>query len=378
MPATTAAVAHLKGPEDDGNSAEMRVGPDPIVIGAAGAAACAQALVVCSDAAVTNTVAAISATIEFLIMNTLYVVATPIGHLSDISQRAISTLREADTICVEDKRVSRVLLDHIGASAELLAVHQHNEMSAIEPVLERLAAGKKVALISDAGTPGISDPGARLVAAARKAGFLVSPIPGPSALASLMSVCGFADHPADTPTLFEGFLPSKAGERGKRLRELSAMNAHVVFYEAPHRIIEMAQALAEHIGEDRQFIVGRELTKRFEQIHGGVLSEFKPWLESNPDHLRGEFVIAVAAPVRRSADEAGDELMPASIHREDLIDILLASMPLSQAVRVAESIAKKSLPIANANAKTDTARWKRQWGKSALYDACIKIRGVEP
>jgi 16S rRNA (cytidine1402-2'-O)-methyltransferase len=308
-------------------------------------------------------------------MNTLYVVATPIGHLSDISQRAISTLREADTICVEDKRVSRVLLDHIGASAELLAVHQHNEMSAIEPVLERLAAGKKVALISDAGTPGISDPGARLVAAARKAGFLVSPIPGPSALASLMSVCGFADHPPDTPTLFEGFLPSKASDRAKRLRELSTMNAHTVFYEAPHRIIEMAEALAEFMGAERQFVVGRELTKRFEQIHSDALGEFKAWLNSNPDHLRGEFVIAVAAPKRRHADEAGEELVPASIHREALLEILLAAMPLSQAVRVAESIAKQSVSGA---AHIDTARWKRQWGKSAIYDACIKSRGVEP
>jgi 16S rRNA (cytidine1402-2'-O)-methyltransferase len=317
----------------------------------------------------------INATIEFLIMNTLYVVATPIGHLSDISQRAISTLREADTICVEDKRVSRVLLDHIGASAELLVVHQHNEMSAIEPVLERLSAGKKVALISDAGTPGISDPGARLVAAARNAGFLISPIPGPSALASLMSVCGFADHPPDTPTLFEGFLPSKAGERNRRLRELSSMNAHLVMYEAPHRIIETAQALSESLGAERQFVVGRELTKRFEQIHGAKLGEFQTWLSSNPDHLRGEFVIAVAAPTRRNADESGDEMLPASIHREALLEILLAAMPLSQAVRVAEAIAKQSLPSA---ATTDTARWKRQWGKSALYDACIKTRDVEP
>jgi 16S rRNA (cytidine1402-2'-O)-methyltransferase len=304
-------------------------------------------------------------------MNTLYVVATPIGHLSDISQRAIATLLKADTICVEDKRVSKVLLDHIGARGELLAVHQHNEMSAVAPVLERLAAGKVVALISDAGTPGISDPGSRLIAAARTAGFLISPIPGASALATLMSVCGFADHLPETPTLFEGFLPSKNGDRNKRLRELANLHAHTIFYEAPHRIVEMARSLTECLGADRQFVVGRELTKKFEQIHSGKLSEFAPWLESDADHIRGEFVIAVAAPIRNRealADEIPESI---SIEQIDLLKTLLEHMPLSQAVKVAEGLAKLAPPA------QDVAKWKRQWGKSVIYAACLELQKTE-
>jgi 16S rRNA (cytidine1402-2'-O)-methyltransferase len=304
-------------------------------------------------------------------MNTLYVVATPIGHLSDLSQRAISTLVKADTICVEDKRVSKVLLDHIGAHAELIAVHQHNEMSAIAPVLERLAAGKVVALISDAGTPGISDPGAKLIAAARAAGYLISPIPGASALATLMSVCGFADHPPETPTLFEGFLPSKTGDRNKRLKELANLQVHLVFYEAPHRIVEAAQSLAQCLGEDRQFVVGRELTKRFEQIHAGKLSEFAPWLNADADHLRGEFVIAVAAPARKKAvdDEIAETL---SIEQSDLLQTLLAHIPLSQTVKVAEALAKLAPPA------QDAGKWKRLWGKSAIYAACLEFQKSLP
>jgi 16S rRNA (cytidine1402-2'-O)-methyltransferase len=301
-------------------------------------------------------------------MNTLYVVATPIGHLSDLSQRAIATLLKADTICVEDKRVSKVLLDHIGARAELLAVHQHNEMSAVTPVLERLSAGKVVALISDAGTPGISDPGSRLIAAARTAGFLISPIPGPSALATLMSVCGFAEHPPETPTMFEGFLPSKTGDRNKRLRELANLHAHTVFYEAPHRIIETAQSLAQCLGADRQFVVGRELTKKFEQIHSGKLAEFAPWLEADADHQRGEFVIAVAAPIRNK-DALADEIPEAiAIEQNDLLRTLLEHMPLSQAVKIAEGLAKLAPPA------QDAAKWKRQWSKSAVYAACLELQ----
>jgi 16S rRNA (cytidine1402-2'-O)-methyltransferase len=305
-------------------------------------------------------------------MNTLYVVATPIGHLSDLSQRAITTLLNADTICVEDKRVSKVLLDHIGARAELLAVHQHNEMSAVAPVLERLAAGKVVALISDAGTPGISDPGARLIAAARAAGFLISPIPGASALAALMSVCGFAEHPPDTPTLFEGFLPSKTGDRNKRLRELASLQAHTIFYEAPHRIIETAQSMAQCLGAERQFVVGRELTKKFEQIHSGKLAEFAAWLEADADHQRGEFVIAVAAPVRNKEALAEEVPEAIAIAQIDLLRTLLEQMPLSQAVKVAEGLAKLAPPA------QDAAKWKRQWSKSAIYAACLELQKQHP
>ena len=303
-------------------------------------------------------------------MNTLYVVATPIGHLADISQRAITTLKEADVICVEDKRVSRVLLDHIGAHAELLAVHEHNEMAAAQSVISRLAEGKSVALISDAGTPGISDPGARLVSAVRTAGYSISPIPGASALAALMSVCGFADSPPDTPTLFEGFLPTKAGARDRRLKALAGLKAHLVFYEAPHRIVATCMALAGQLGEQRQCVVGRELTKRFEQIHSCKLGELPQWIQSHSDHQRGEFAIAIAAP-NGVTDES--DLSAITLDRKALVTALLVQLPVSQAVKAAESLAQ--LDSSNA---AGTAAWKQQWSKGALYDLALSLKDKAP
>ena len=299
-------------------------------------------------------------------MNTLYVVATPIGHLADISQRAITTLREADVICVEDKRVSRVLLDHIGAHAQLVPVHEHNEMSAAQTVIAQLEQGKSVALISDAGTPGISDPGARLVSAVRKAGHAISPIPGASALAALMSVCGFADSPPDTPTLFEGFLPSKAGERDRRLKALANLKAHLVFYEAPHRIVATCTALAAQLGSQRQCVVGRELTKRFEQIHSCALHDLPHWIQSNPDHQRGEFAIAVAA-LSSATDES--DLSVITLDRSAMLATLLTHMPVSQAVKVAESLARL-----DSSSVAGTASWKQQWSKGSLYDAALELK----
>ncbi len=301
-------------------------------------------------------------------MNTLYVVATPIGHLADLTERAATTLKLADVICVEDKRTSRVLLDHIGARAELLAVHQHNEMQAAGEIIARLAAGKKVALITDAGTPGVSDPGMRVVAAVREAGYLVSPIPGASALAAIISVCGFSGSQAERPILFEGFLPSKANDRAKRLQALALLPMHIVLYESPHRIVETAAALAQNLDVERQVVVGRELTKRFEQIHSTSVAQLYEWLQSNPDHQRGEFVLAIAAPTHQE-DAFVEPLLP--ISRDKLLKTLLTRMPQSQAVKVAEALAR------DASHSIDASIWKKHWGKGALYDASLAFQAKE-
>jgi 16S rRNA (cytidine1402-2'-O)-methyltransferase len=294
---------------------------------------------------------------------TLYVVATPIGNLSDLSARAIQTLQTVHAICVEDKRTSRPLLDHFGISAELLAVHEHNEVQASSAVIELLVQSKNVALISDAGTPGISDPGSRLVAAVRDAGFQVCPIPGPSAMAAVMSVCGFDKHPANTPTWFEGFLPSKVGDRNRRLDELAKVQAHVLFYEAPHRIVDSARALAAQLGPDRQCVLGREITKKFEQWYSGTLSELAVWLEADPDHQRGEFVIAVSAPVIQTD---ATTLASLQISQTDLVEVLLEHVSQSEATKIAIELAKRSGDAMGA--------CKAQWSKSAVYEMALKLK----
>ncbi|HMN83331.1 MAG TPA: 16S rRNA (cytidine(1402)-2'-O)-methyltransferase [Burkholderiaceae bacterium] len=227
----------------------------------------------------------------------LYVVATPIGNLSDIGQRAASVLREVKWVAAEDTRVSRVLLDHLGCRPPLVALHQHNERAAGEALIRRLLAGETGALISDAGTPAISDPGARLVAAAHEAGVRIIPVPGASAPVTLLSAAGL--EPA--PFVFEGFLPPRPRARDQRLRSLrahcDALGAHLVLFEAPHRIAKTLQVLADHYGPDRPLAIGRELTKRFEEVVRITTGGAVAWLQSRPTRSRGEFVLAVGAPV---------------------------------------------------------------------------------
>ena len=222
----------------------------------------------------------------------LYVVATPIGNLADITLRAIEVLRAADLVACEDTRHARPLLDRHGIRTPLLALHQHNEAATAQRVVAELAAGRRVALISDAGTPGISDPGSRTVAAVRAAGFPVVPLPGANAAATALSAAGLeAPH-----FLFAGFLPTRAAARRDALSQLAGVDALLVFYEAPHRVAETVADLAAVLGGTRELVIARELTKLFEQIVRLPLTDAAEWLAADDNRRRGEFVLIVGPP----------------------------------------------------------------------------------
>lgn len=220
----------------------------------------------------------------------LFVVSTPIGNLGDISARALETLRSVDLICAEDTRHSRQLLAHFGIERPLQALHEHNEAEQAEVLVARLLAGESMALVSDAGTPLLSDPGFRLVRAARTAGVTVSPIPGASALLAALAVSG---QPCDR-FCFEGFLPAKAAARRERLNQLVAEPRTLVFYESAHRIEAMLDDLLAVFGADRQITLARELTKLYETVLNGSVSEVHAQVAADPNQRRGEFVLVVA------------------------------------------------------------------------------------
>lgn len=262
---------------------------------------------------------------EHFVASTLYVVATPLGNLGDISLRALACLRAADAIACEDTRHSRPLLDHYGVTASCFALHEHNENEASDKLLALLAEGKRVALISDAGTPGISDPGARAVAAAHAAGYRVVPLPGASAAIALLSSAGFMD----TRFLFVGFLPPKSAARRSVLERLRDVPASLVFYEAPHRIVETVADLAAVLEPQRTIAIGRELTKRFEELARMPLAEAEAWLKADPNRERGEFALAVSAPPERIGMDAD---------AERVLKTLLADLPTKQAAKLAAEI----------------------------------------
>lgn len=220
---------------------------------------------------------------------TLHVVATPIGNLADLSPRALDTLRTVDAICAEDTRHTRQLLAHFGVERPLLALHEHNEAEVAERLVARLLAGESLALVSDAGTPLVSDPGFRLVRAARAAGVRVSPVPGPSALIAALSVAGL---PSDR-FAFEGFLPAKAGARRERLAALAGEPRTLVFYESSHRIADTLADCAAAFGGERPAAVARELTKLFETVLDGDLAALQARVEADPNQRKGEFVLLV-------------------------------------------------------------------------------------
>ncbi|MDP1653039.1 MAG: 16S rRNA (cytidine(1402)-2'-O)-methyltransferase [Rhodocyclaceae bacterium] len=259
----------------------------------------------------------------------LSVVATPIGNLGDITLRALETLRSAAAIACEDTRHARRLLDHHGIRAQLLALHEHNEQQAAEKLIALLREGKNVALISDAGTPGISDPGARAVAAVRKAGFRVTPLPGPNAAIAALSAAGL-DDPAFH---FVGFLPAKVGARRTALEALKAFPATLVFYEAPHRIEETIADLAALLEPQREIVIARELTKLFEEIARMPLTEAPAWLAADENHRRGEFVLLVSAPPPHEGIDA---------ESERILKLLLAELPVKQAAKLAAAITGQS------------------------------------
>lgn len=272
----------------------------------------------------------------------LYVVATPLGNLGDISARALEVLRSADAVACEDTRHTRRLLDHFGIRAETFSLHEHNEAAATARLLRLLREGRMLALVSDAGTPAVSDPGARAVAAVREAGFEVVPVPGPNAAIAALSASGLTDP----HFLFYGFLPAKEAARRKAIAALKALPCALVFYEAPHRIEETVADLVSELEPQRTLVIARELTKLFESIVSLPLAEAPAWLAAEENRRRGEFVLAVSAPPPVEGLDAG---------AERVLDLLLGELPLKQAVKLAAAISGAS--------------------KNALYDLALARRG---
>jgi 16S rRNA (cytidine1402-2'-O)-methyltransferase len=256
----------------------------------------------------------------------LYVVATPIGNLGDMSARAIEVLRAVNVVAAEDTRHSRGLMDHFGISTRMIPLHDHNEQEKVQGLLETLEGGGNIAVISDAGTPLISDPGYRLVRAAREAGYKVVPVPGPCALIAALSVAGL---PSDR-FCFEGFLPSKAQARQTALGQLASESRSLIFYEAPHRIVECLSDMQYILGGDRHVVLARELTKTFESIHGDRLDNLLEWIKQDSNRQRGEFVVMVE----------GQRNKPSELDAEQgrVLDILMQELPLKQAAGLASRI----------------------------------------
>ncbi len=269
----------------------------------------------------------------------LYVVATPIGNLEDVGRRALDVLRGVAVIAAEDTRHSARLLQHYGIGTAAVSLHQHNEKRASGQLVERLRKGQSVAMVSDAGTPLLSDPGMHLVRAARGFGIKVVPIPGPSAITSALSVSGFS---ADR-FVFEGFLPSRHGARTRRLRELAGEERTLVFFEAPHRIVESVADMAEVLGPERRGVIARELSKVFEEVFEAPLGDLPSWLESRPERTRGEFVVMVEGACLGA---------PASVGPDDvrLLTVLLEYLPASKAAAAAARLTGKSKRLLYARA----------------------------
>lgn len=255
----------------------------------------------------------------------MYVVATPLGNLQDMSLRALALLKAVDAVAAEDTRHSQKLLDAFGITTRLVALHEHNEQAAAGQVIRMLEEGRHVALITDAGTPAVSDPGARAVARIQEAGFPVVPVPGACAAIAALSASGLADGHFH----FHGFLPTKSAARKAQLDALRSVPGTLVFYEAPHRIAECLDDIAATLEPGRQIVVARELTKMFEQIVRMPLAEAPAWLAADPNRSRGEFVLLV------SAAPPAEGLPPEA---ERVLGLLLAELPVKQAAKLAAAI----------------------------------------
>ncbi|MBS0370109.1 MAG: 16S rRNA (cytidine(1402)-2'-O)-methyltransferase [Proteobacteria bacterium] len=271
----------------------------------------------------------------------LYVVATPLGNLQDMSLRALAVLKAVDAVAAEDTRHSQRLLDAFDIRTRLVALHEHNEQEAAGLVIRMLEEGKQVALITDAGTPAVSDPGARAVARVQDAGFPVVPVPGACAAIAALSASGLADGHFH----FHGFLPTKSAARKTALDSLRGVPGTLVFYEAPHRIAETLDDLAATLEPTRQIVVARELTKMFEQIVRMPLADAPAWLAADANRARGEFVLLV------SAAPASEGLSPEA---ERVLGLLLAELPVKQAAKLAAAITGAS--------------------KNALYERALELR----
>ena len=278
----------------------------------------------------------------------LYVVASPIGHLGDLSTRAIAVLRQVEWVACEDTRVSRPLLKRLGSQARTLAAHQHNERSAGEHIVALLAEGQSVALLSDAGTPAVSDPGAKIVSAVLEAGYRVIPIPGPSALTALASASGIIEG----AFRFEGFLPARPASRRQRLETLAHADCPIIVFEAPHRIADTLEAIATLCGPTRWLAIGRELTKKFEEVTRLQAGQALDWLKAEPLRSRGEFV-AVIAPAGWDPGSRGAERDPATagpatdpdhltLSLDALLRELVAELGANRASRMVERLGHRS------------------------------------
>lgn len=271
----------------------------------------------------------------------LYVVATPLGHVGDISQRALEVLRQVDLVAAEDTRHTQRLFDAYGINTKLLAVHEHNEQEGATRLIELLGQGLHVALVTDAGTPAISDPGARVVRRVQEAGFRVVPLPGPSAVITALSAAGLVDAHFH----FHGFLPTRHAARVAALDSLRGIPATLVFYEAPHRILECVDDIVATLEPAREIVIARELTKLFEQIVRLPLAEAPAWLRADANHQRGEFVLCVSAAPQ-------GEGLPAEAER--VLRLLLEELPLKSAAKLAAEISGAS--------------------KNALYERALELK----
>ncbi|NIM29002.1 MAG: 16S rRNA (cytidine(1402)-2'-O)-methyltransferase [Gammaproteobacteria bacterium] len=259
----------------------------------------------------------------------LYVVATPIGNLADIGRRALDVLAGADLILAEDTRHSAKLLSHYGISTACRSFHEHNEARQVAQVVKRIADGAHVALICDAGTPLVSDPGFRLVAALREQGLAVIPVPGPSAAICALSVAGL---PTDR-FCFEGFLPSRSSARRRVLHTLAREPRTLIFYESPRRLLSAVADMAVEFGDARRAVLARELTKIHESVISGTLAELRDWLAAHAEQRRGECVIVVAGAARDS-----DDGLAGGVDPEALLRVLIEALPVKQAVAVAARV----------------------------------------
>lgn len=262
---------------------------------------------------------------------TLYIVATPIGNLDDLSPRAIAVLSRASLIAAEDTRHSGRMLQTLGVETRMMALHDHNERDRAERVLQILDGGGDVALISDAGTPLISDPGFVLVREARKRGLRVSPVPGPCAIVAALCAAGL---PTDR-FAFEGFLPSKKGARVAVLERLSSQAATLVFYESPHRILAAVEDVSEAMGSGRELVIARELTKTFETFYAGPASEVLLALQNDPHGSRGEFVIMIHGAEKEAAEAGMEEV-------DRLLKLLLQELPVKKVAKLVSEITGKA------------------------------------
>jgi len=257
---------------------------------------------------------------------TLYVVATPIGNLGDITQRALDVLAGVDRVCAEDTRTSKRLLTHFGLQKRLVALHDHNERDKLDQLTEWLQSGESLALISDAGTPLISDPGYHLVQHLRELSIPVVPIPGACAIIAALSVAGL---PTDR-FVFEGFLPAKSAARKQAFQKATQQTCTQVYYESSHRIVASLRDLSEVIEADRRVVLSRELTKMFEQSFSGTASEVLEWLESEPNHQKGEFVVMVQGAFPTEASQG--------MALEPLLKLLMAELSVKQSASLAAKI----------------------------------------